>query len=41
LKKLANTADPVELFYRGELAKSMVDEFKMNGKLILLQFKNI
>ncbi|GMR56325.1 hypothetical protein PMAYCL1PPCAC_26520, partial [Pristionchus mayeri] len=36
LKQVANSADPVELFYKGEIAQKVVEEFKANGGLITL-----
>ncbi|CAK5059699.1 unnamed protein product [Meloidogyne enterolobii] len=37
LKKLANSNDPVEVFYRSNLTKAMVEEFKKHGGIITLE----
>lgn len=34
LERLANAADPVELFYRGEMAKEIAKEFEENSRLL-------
>uniref|UniRef100_A0AAF5PSU5 Gamma-glutamyltranspeptidase n=2 Tax=Wuchereria bancrofti TaxID=6293 RepID=A0AAF5PSU5_WUCBA len=43
LERLALSSDPVELFYRGNIAKALVEEIKNNGGIITLddfaQFK--
>ncbi|KAF8366717.1 hypothetical protein PRIPAC_84546 [Pristionchus pacificus] len=37
LEKVANSSDPIQLFYKGEIAKKVVEEFKVNGGLITLE----
>lgn len=32
LEKVANSSDPIQLFYKGEIAKKVVEEFKVNGE---------
>ena len=38
LKQLAQAEDPTELFYRSNMTKAMVQEFRENGKKLI--FKN-
>ncbi|GMR53422.1 hypothetical protein PMAYCL1PPCAC_23617, partial [Pristionchus mayeri] len=37
LEKVANSTDPIQLFYKGEIATKVVQEFNANGGLITLE----